>query len=63
MDKKGLKPIKSPDREYSTGEHYWMCPKCQNRVGGFYIIGRGLDGWGYKEDKFCSECGIKIKWK
>jgi hypothetical protein len=61
-DKKALKPIKSLDRERSTGEHYWMCPNCKNRVGGFYITGGGYNDWGYKEDKFCSECGTKIKW-
>lgn len=62
MLKKGIRPIKSNDRDV-TGEHYWMCPKCKNRVGGFIITGKGYDDCGYKEDKFCSECGTKIDWK
>jgi len=62
MDKKELKTIKSADRERSTGEYYWMCPICNNRVGGYIITGSGDNDWGYKEDKFCSECGTKIKW-
>lgn len=61
MSKKGFKPVKSSDRD-RTGEHYWMCPNCKNRVGGFIITGGRDDDWGYKEDKFCSECGTKINW-
>lgn len=58
---KSNKPIKSNDRDES-GEYYWICPKCGNRVGGYIITGRSFNDWGYKEDKFCSECGIKINW-
>ena len=63
MAKQGLRPIKSPDRERSTGEHYWMCPKCRTWVGGYIITGGGCDDWRYKKDKFCSECGTQIDWK
>ena len=58
----GLRPIKSKDRDRATLEHYWMCPKCQTRVGGYAITGRGEDDWVYDQDKFCKECGTKIDW-
>lgn len=58
---KGVKPIKSVNRD-NTGEHYWSCPNCKTRVGGFIITGKGEDDWGYEEDKFCKECGAKINW-
>lgn len=60
--KKGLKPVKSNDRD-RTGEHYWLCPNCNSRVGGYIITGGGYDDWSYEEDKFCRECGTKINWK
>ena len=60
-DKKGLRPIKSPDRN-GTGEHYWMCPKCGTWVGGFVITGMPYNYMPYHEDKFCSKCDTKIKW-
>lgn len=56
------KPIKSTDRD-STGEYYWKCPTCGNRVGGYIIIGSGEDDWGYVKNKFCCECGTKIDWR
>lgn len=62
MLKKSLKPIKSDDRD-NTGEYYWLCPKCKNRVGGFIITGRGDNDWSYEKDKFCKECGAKILWE
>lgn len=62
MREQGVKPIKIPDRD-RTGEHYWMCPHCKNRVGGYLITGSGEDDWSYHEDKFCKECGAKIDWK
>jgi hypothetical protein len=62
MSEKGLRPIKSPDRN-STGEHYWMCPKCNNWVGGFVITGMVYDNTRYHEDKFCQKCDTKINWK
>ena len=61
MHKRGLKPIKSSDRDRSL-EHYWLCPNCKNRVGGYIITGGGDNDWGYEQDKFCSECGTKIDW-
>ena len=61
-DKNGLRPIKTVGRERSTGEHYWICPNCNNSVGGYVITGGGDDDWSYEEDKFCRECGTKINW-
>ena len=60
-DEKGLKPTKSTNRDF-TGEYYWMCPNCKERVGGYVITGREHDDWFYEEDKFCRECGTKINW-
>lgn len=62
MNEMTLKPVKSFERERSTGEYYWMCPKCGSRVGGYVVTGTGADDWGYEEDKFCRECGTKIDW-
>lgn len=62
MSKKGLRAIKSSDRN-STGEHYWMCPNCNNWVGGFVITGMSYDNIRYHEDKFCQKCSTKINWK
>ena len=61
-DKKGLRPIKSPDRN-RTGEHYWMCPKCRTWVGGFVITGMTYNYMPYHEDKYCNRCDTKINWK
>ena len=55
------KPVKSDERD-NTGDYYWKCPTCGNRVGGYIITGKGIDDWGYKQDKFCCECGTKINW-
>ena len=60
---KSLKPIKSLERDHSTGDHYWMCPKCNNWVGGYIITGPGENDWGYKKSTFCDECGTKILWE
>lgn len=62
MFQKSLKPIRSADRDRS-GEHYWLCPNCKTRVGGYIITGGGCDDWHYEKDKFCSECGTKIDWR
>lgn len=59
---KSFKPLKSTDRDRS-GEHYWVCPCCQTRVGGYVITGSGPDDWSYEKDKFCKECGTKINWE
>lgn len=56
------KPIKSNRRD-NTGELYWMCPTCRNKVGGYEIYGSGENDWGYKKSKFCSECGQHIDWR
>lgn len=40
----------------------YKCPICKTEVGG-YTFGRGPDDWGYHRDKFCSQCGVKIKWE
>lgn len=61
MTDKGLAPVKSTDRD-RTGEHYWLCPSCCGRVGGYVITGSGDDDWGYEKNKFCKECGTKIDW-
>ena len=53
---KKIKPIKSSDRD-ERGEHYWICPNCKSRVGGFNINGS------YEENKFCNGCGVKLNWK
>lgn len=45
---KSNKPIKSNDRDES-GEYYWICPKCGNRVGGYIITGRSFNDWSYEE--------------
>ncbi len=42
--------------------HYFGCPICGNKVGGFLITGSGEDDWSTHQDKFCSECGQKIDW-
>ena len=42
------KPIKSKERD-NTGELYWMCPNCRNKVGGYEIYGSGENDWGYKK--------------
>jgi hypothetical protein len=55
------KPVKSDERD-NTGEYYWMCPSCGNKVGGYIITGSGSEDWSCKKDKFCSECGTKIDW-
>lgn len=39
----------------------YKCPLCKTEVGG-YTFGRSPDDWGYHRDKFCSQCGVKIKW-
>lgn len=62
MSQKSLKPIKSNDRD-RTGEHYWLCPNCSGRVGGYIITGRGNNDWSYEKDKFCRKCGTKIDWE
>ena len=59
---KYLKPIKSHDRD-SSGEHCWLCPNCNNRVGGYVITGNGYNDWSYEKDKFCSQCGTKLDWR
>ena len=56
-----FKPLKSADRDRS-GEHYWMCPHCKTRVGGYVVTGNGPDDWCYEKDKFCKECGTQIDW-
>ena len=58
---KGHNPIRSSERD-RTGEYYWLCPKCNHRVGGYIITGSGDDDWGYEEYKFCRECGTEINW-
>lgn len=40
----------------------YKCPLCKTEVGG-YTFGRGSDDWSYHRDKFCSQCGVKIKWE
>lgn len=62
MNKKGVRPIKSNDRN-STGEHYWMCQKCNTWVGGFVMTGMAYNDMRYHEDKYCSKCDTKINWK
>ncbi len=61
-NKKGLRPVKSLDRN-RTGEHYWMCPKCGTWVGGFVITGMPYNYMPYHEDKYCNRCDTKINWK
>ena len=51
MNRKGVSPIKSVDRD-SSGEHYWKCPICKNRVGGFVYTGKGTDPWIMKRINF-----------
>lgn len=58
-NKEGLKPIKSNDIYRSET---WLCPNCNNFVGGYIITGRGDDDWSYEKNKFCRECGTKIDW-
>ena len=62
MNKKGIKPIKSNDRNL-TGEHYWMCPNCKTWVGGFVFTGMEYNDHRYHEDKHCNKCNTKINWK
>lgn len=40
----------------------YKCPICKAEVGG-YTFGAGPDDWGYHRNKFCSQCGVKIKWE
>ena len=59
--KKSLEPIRSEDRD-NSGEKYWKCPQCGERVGGYVITGPSEDDWSYKEQGFCSKCGQEIDW-
>ena len=42
---------------------FFGCPSCGKEVGGYVITGDGPDDWSTHQDKFCSECGLKINWE
>lgn len=43
----------------STATH--KCPFCGTEVAGY--IKTISENWDYHKDKFCSQCGVKIKWE
>ena len=64
MSVKGLSPVlcKTDMGSRYIHHHYFGCPICGNKVGGFLITGSGEDDCSTHEDKFCDECGQKINW-
>lgn len=40
----------------------YYCPFCGTEVAGRYVNAR-YKNWDYHIDKFCSQCGAKIKWE
>lgn len=63
MNSKGLTPVLCNAGSNAVHHHYFGCPRCGSKVGGFTIIGNGENDWGTHKDKFCSECGQKIDWR
>lgn len=62
MKENGMAPVLYNARRGMIHHHYFGCPVCKNKVGGFLITGNGEDDWSTHQDKFCSECGQKIDW-
>jgi len=56
----GLEPVLCNAGSNAVHHHFFGCPVCGTKVGGFVITGSGDDDWSTHEDKFCKECGQKI---
>lgn len=57
-----LAPVLCNAGSSAIHHHYFGCPICGNKVGGFLIVGSGFDDWSTHQDNFCNECGQKIDW-
>lgn len=53
-------PVKQESR---YGDDFFVCPSCGEKVGGYFITGGGDNDWGYHQDNFCSNCGMKMNWE
>lgn len=53
--------VEPEKHESPYADTVYKCPLCKTEVAG-YTFGRVPDDWGYHRDKFCSQCGVKIKW-
>ena len=59
---KGISPVLYNAGSNAIHHHYFGCPICGNKVGGFLSTGNSENDWSVHKDKFCSECGQKIDW-
>ena len=59
---KGQSPVLCNAGSNAAHHHYFGCPICGNKVGGFIITGSGENDWRTHQDNFCSICGQKINW-
>jgi DNA-directed RNA polymerase subunit RPC12/RpoP len=56
------KPVLSPSPGSAVHHHYFACPSCGHKVGGFIIIGEGENDWTTHKDNYCPNCGHRIIW-
>lgn len=54
-------PVKKM-KSIGWGDTYYVCPSCGKKVAGYYTTGGGDNDWGYRKDKFCCNCGLKMDW-
>lgn len=58
IKKEAVKPV-CPNPRWNDKQY--ICPICGNEVAGY--TDKDSEYWGYHQDKFCSQCGAKIKWE
>ena len=58
--REAIEPVKYLDNK--THADAYSCPICGTQVGGYVIFGKGENDWAWEQDKFCKECGQKIRW-